>query len=50
VNIITISTNECIQFYENHNMTHTHKILHVSGLTGPSSGSTTVQNRQASKT
>jgi len=37
--VITIHTNKCTQFYYSHNIT-THQVLHVSGLTDPSSEST----------
>jgi len=41
-----IQTNECTQFHSS-NTTTTQQLLHVSGLTGPSSGSTQFYKRDA---
>lgn len=38
--IITIRTKECTQFYCSHNNIIKHQLLHVTGITGPASGST----------
>jgi len=38
--VITFQTNKCTRSYQDYNDIMKHQLLHVSGLIGPSSGST----------